>query len=233
MATNRPCAGSGAGCDYFRQCCWAAFAGVLPLGHAAAGPVAGGPAQLHEWCSLAHSPALPLPLQVEWLSGGEKARLALAKFMLTQVQGGCSGRAAVRSGCGWVGGRGVCLCPWGAAVRCLLPAALSIVPRRLRRLRRARCWFWTSPPTTWTSPPRKRWRRRSASLRVSGGWGGQGPSHMRGGRGTAAAGGHAHTAGACSWQTCLWLPHLPRARCATCNLASRSAVRRQRDRREP
>lgn len=37
--------------------------------------------------SCAHQPALPLPPQVEWLSGGEKARLALAKFMLTQVRG--------------------------------------------------------------------------------------------------------------------------------------------------
>lgn len=35
-----------------------------------------------------HSPASSAaPLQVEWLSGGEKARLALAKFMLTQVRG--------------------------------------------------------------------------------------------------------------------------------------------------
>ena len=29
----------------------------------------------------------PFQPQVEWLSGGEKARLALAKFMLTQVGG--------------------------------------------------------------------------------------------------------------------------------------------------
>lgn len=105
-----------------------------------------------------------VPLQVEWLSGGEKARLALAKFMLTQVRACC---LAAR------------LLIWQlpgllhlTLQRCQLLAAGArhrlgrLPPLCIFHLCRARCWCWMSPPTTWTSPPKRRWRRLCAPLRV-------------------------------------------------------------------
>ena len=56
--------------------------------------------------------------------------------------------------------------------RCQLLAAGArhrlgrLPPLCIFHLCRARCWCWMSPPTTWTSPPKRRWRRLCAPLRV-------------------------------------------------------------------
>lgn len=78
--------------------------------------------------------------KVEWLSGGEKARLALAKFMLTQVRVMVLCSACVEQG----------------------NSELSIHPFLCRAL----CLCWTSPRITWTFPRRRRLKRQCAHSKV-------------------------------------------------------------------
>ena len=108
----------------------------------------------------------------------------MAKFMLTQVGGwgvfGVGGWGVTGWVGGWVGewfsGRELVLRE-PANHACTHPSTHPPThPPTLpptHPLHRARCWCWMSPPTTWTSLQRRRWRRPSARSRV-GGWGGRG-----------------------------------------------------------